>query len=576
MRIQHLIYRIELPFETEEDKAQVEELKDVLGRILLYEKTACPFRRGFTVDLPEEQESPPRRRTMGPLTPAKKWEMRDIWRREGENFRPLTSETDIPVEEQEEEEEDDNVVDNEQQLDPQADKEHIQEGEMELEQDPFRDDDTKPPIPPRDFMKASLPASAHSGVYTSSELDTDMLRKSSFPLSKYDHTTQKSADVRFDVPSTLELDASQPSILPAQDATNDVSHSAIPSDPPDDVQAAVPGGTQPHTEAEADSLLPSADRSRTSSFRSYYTSLELQPGSLPSPVSEYGDPFSNAASDSQAASTTSHHEPQYEPEDSELTIISSTSHETTSSDTTLNPPLPQPVSEQFKTASAIFLDDHPQQFDNHLYTFSSRRPRTSTSSSAPDAKRAFSNPHRKDRSTGTNVTTAFVSRTAALFLGPPSNLVSAMMQIASRLASGAMSTAGSGAGGAAYRFNLEGLPGRWEDSEEERDYDYEDDDFSIHSPSHSGRLRNDMDDDDYEDLDEDEDNGLDDFGVPLGNDTPARNGRKNWGFVKSPSPKASRKLSRDQEAASLVDRLQQTDIEHSPPNANDSDIAQSE
>jgi len=127
-----------------------------------------------------------------------------------------------------------------------------------------------------------------------------------------------------------------------------------------------------------------------------------------------------------------------------------------------------------------------------------------------------------------------------------------MMQIASRLANGAMNTASSGAGGAAYRFNLEGLPGRWEDSEEERDYDYEDDDFSVHGPSHSEPLRNNIDDDDYDDLEEHDDDGLDDFGVPLGNDTPARNGRKNWGFVKSPSPRAPRKMPQDGEALSTA------------------------
>jgi len=119
-----------------------------------------------------------------------------------------------------------------------------------------------------------------------------------------------------------------------------------------------------------------------------------------------------------------------------------------------------------------------------------------------------------------------------------------MMQIASRIANGAFSTASSGADGAAYRFNLEGLPGRWEDSEEEREHDYEDDEFFRRESTRSTTLRRDIENDDYHDLEEedDDDNDLDDFGVPLGNDTPARNGRRNWGWVKTPgsSPKAKR------------------------------------
>ena len=51
-------YRIELPCASEEDKAQVEQLRVVLESVLQYEKTACPFKRGFTVDLPEPPPVP--------------------------------------------------------------------------------------------------------------------------------------------------------------------------------------------------------------------------------------------------------------------------------------------------------------------------------------------------------------------------------------------------------------------------------------------------------------------------------------------------------------------------------------
>jgi Inheritance of peroxisomes protein 1 len=54
-------YRIELPYDTEADKADVQRLKDVLKRILRFETTPCPFKRGFHVDLPESATTPRRK-----------------------------------------------------------------------------------------------------------------------------------------------------------------------------------------------------------------------------------------------------------------------------------------------------------------------------------------------------------------------------------------------------------------------------------------------------------------------------------------------------------------------------------
>ncbi|KAI9883241.1 MAG: hypothetical protein M1823_005000 [Watsoniomyces obsoletus] len=48
-------YRIELP---NGDDDQAGKLKEVLSKILLYEKTPCPFQRGFTVELPPPPSMP--------------------------------------------------------------------------------------------------------------------------------------------------------------------------------------------------------------------------------------------------------------------------------------------------------------------------------------------------------------------------------------------------------------------------------------------------------------------------------------------------------------------------------------
>ena len=54
-------YRIELPSSNDSDRAKVEELKAVLGKILRFERTPCPFKRGFHVDLSESDITPRRK-----------------------------------------------------------------------------------------------------------------------------------------------------------------------------------------------------------------------------------------------------------------------------------------------------------------------------------------------------------------------------------------------------------------------------------------------------------------------------------------------------------------------------------
>lgn len=70
-------YRIELPGETQEELARVEEFKATLKKVLFYERTACPFARTFEVPLPEEhgEERVTRKRRNTAHGPAKKWKL---------------------------------------------------------------------------------------------------------------------------------------------------------------------------------------------------------------------------------------------------------------------------------------------------------------------------------------------------------------------------------------------------------------------------------------------------------------------------------------------------------------------
>ncbi|EME41963.1 hypothetical protein DOTSEDRAFT_72910 [Dothistroma septosporum NZE10] len=67
-------YRIELSGESAEDLEKVEEFKECLKKVLFYERTACPFARTFSVDLPAEPEMKVRKKVKSHGR-AKKWKM---------------------------------------------------------------------------------------------------------------------------------------------------------------------------------------------------------------------------------------------------------------------------------------------------------------------------------------------------------------------------------------------------------------------------------------------------------------------------------------------------------------------
>lgn len=60
-------WRIEVPNTTAAERLGVEELKKVLDQVLRFEKTPCPFQRDFTVELPEEPQTPIKKRPWRPV-----------------------------------------------------------------------------------------------------------------------------------------------------------------------------------------------------------------------------------------------------------------------------------------------------------------------------------------------------------------------------------------------------------------------------------------------------------------------------------------------------------------------------
>lgn len=60
-------WRIEVPITSPDDQRASEGLKEVLSQVLLFEKTPCPFKRSFTVELPEAPTTPVKKRPWRPV-----------------------------------------------------------------------------------------------------------------------------------------------------------------------------------------------------------------------------------------------------------------------------------------------------------------------------------------------------------------------------------------------------------------------------------------------------------------------------------------------------------------------------
>ncbi|KAI6779473.1 uncharacterized protein J7T54_001889 [Emericellopsis cladophorae] len=71
-------WRIELPSTTEIDLERAKTFRETLSKILQFERTPCPFQRGFTIELPEEPDEPVKKI---PWTP----------KRNGNDYRPVTA-----------------------------------------------------------------------------------------------------------------------------------------------------------------------------------------------------------------------------------------------------------------------------------------------------------------------------------------------------------------------------------------------------------------------------------------------------------------------------------------------------
>lgn len=490
-------YRIELPGATQEDLEYVEQLKKTLAKVLYYERTACPFQRGFGEDLPEMPSRNSRRLSREFIEPAKRWRLDKVWRPEGAeleepqllhpNRSPSRSDT-------ERSEVEDNT--------------RLEE-ESGTEQDTRPASREKPPplsgpfpskklaamrsvtAPPQLSLESSPPSKVNkvrkmAGIFDQTARDTvpPLARPLSSALVPRLPPTPESADDH-------DLPLNSPDNHIHENITNDETSSSTPVKPVAVVadENDYPSLTEPliiveqvgdeseldntkdlnKTDSADETLLP--DESPEQAITGTATTTEETPPT----TTETEQPA--LLSDEETSST---HGPTTSP--------STSTTETTSAIFTASSPALSTTSTSTATSWSTLPVLTPSEATDLL-----RQRRTHSPSSSPSL-RSTSPPAPSTQTPTKQTSTALtktspallVRKTCALFLGPPANLVATMLRIAARLvASGALNLAEPAfhdvfaAGGAAAAATAAGrlrghrrVPGSWDLSDDDEDWGF--------------------------------------------------------------------------------------------------------
>jgi hypothetical protein len=502
-------YRIELPGITQEDLEHVELLKKTLAKVLYYERTACPFQRGFGHDLPEMPSRNSRRLSREFIEPAKRWTLNKVWRPEGaglEEPQLLHATRSTSTSDTERSEVDDNARSEE-------------EGGKEQDTRPASRD--KPPqlsgpfpskklaamrsvtAPPQLSLESSPPSKVNkvrkmAGIFDQSARDTapSLTRPLSSALAPRLPPTPESADDH-DLPLNSpdyhihEDITSEESVVPA--TVNPVAIVAEENDHPN--------FTEPLIIVEQIDEEPVLDQSDNSN-RTDHDSVHEEAGNTILETS-----ISDESREQAVAGATETIEEEKEDRTPSITKVEQPPLSNPTEQTSATSPS---TSTTETTSHATFTASSPALSTTSLSTAASwstlpvltpseatdllRQRRAPSQSPSPSNRLSSSPPTTttpaKPTSTALTKTSPalLVRKTCALFLGPPANLVATMLRIAARLvASGALNlaepafhdlfaVAGNGTAAAATAAGrLRGhrrVPGSWDLSDDDEDWGF--------------------------------------------------------------------------------------------------------
>ena len=441
----HTYYRIELPTETAEDREQVEKLKTVLAKVLQYEVTPCPFKRGFYVELPEPPETPIIKRPWRPKT--RHGSESPMPSEELEGIEELTLEDSISI------------------------KNDFDESNTAKELTESGLEHRKP--------EPALPSDDSSIENTEDELDSAATDDTVLTQKDWNDTPTEDID--------RSKNLTRPKPLRNGRAVTAPPHLTLRTTPSDSATNPV---TIPQLRKESSSLSSSVD-----SFHSFHSPISPLP---PSPT--FPDHTSSSAELEADIDTPQTH--SHKRDLSELTIRAGSAelwelNSVPSGESTYYSPPDVPKTPPLVSDAASIDEDHWSEASTPSPITEIRgrdlRSRRRTHSPLPSSSNLYAPYSPRSHISGHHLTTAILQRTCSLLLGPPVQLVALMLRIAAKIARGTFR-------GTSYRLGESGqkIPCSWDfssDGSDGTDDSWEEDDygFSLSRPTSSkgGQARED-------------------------------------------------------------------------------------
>ena len=407
----HTYYRIELPHESRQDEEKVEELKRVLPKILQYEVTSCPFKRGFTVDLPEAPETPIQKKPWRPKFPV-----RSLTQPATEALDQLDELDEIPSKERYPE--DIGVFHEPVSLETPLQLEKVSQGYTA--QDQLIEND----------------ANILGIVQEGSQID----------VSEHVEKINESEERRLEEPPNFKTPTRPKSLRTGRTVTAPPQLSLRTSPPSTAIIDAFP---PPTLDGERELSVSSS----IESFHSFHSPISPLPPSPPSP---------NTSPETWASVVAVPKTRRHKRDTSEATITASLPQRWDMADDKSGdessyhspPELPRTPTLPTESAWSEAVEQTPKQVRLRR---ARRRPR----SPLPSSSNLYS-PYSPGRNkfSGHHLTTAILQRTCSLLLGPPIQLIALMLRIAAKIAKGAFQ-------GSAYGIGDQGqkIPCSWDFSD---------------------------------------------------------------------------------------------------------------
>ncbi|KUJ14745.1 uncharacterized protein LY89DRAFT_619896 [Mollisia scopiformis] len=463
-------WRIEVPNTSAAEKLGVEELKRVLDQVLRFEKTPCPFQRDFTVELPEEPQTPIKKRPWRPVERPKSEEPPESGRSRansaaqtpkptspvleptlssGDSDHPptplkrpdvprLISEIEVLSQAQDTKSAtlDESIADEETQVLP------------EVEAD-CRDDDRVTLDTTSNFaegsLKPSLLESPDAEYRFESYVDSEEENDSFSDATDDTGLTPKESNQPFFQPLTAEPDREKPQAL--QNCSRSVTAPPVLSlvtSPPSKHRTKSTSPLRYSTNVESNSDFSSSVDS-FHSVQSWHSPLAppSPPASQPSsPATTYPYPHENIVLPKRPLHTRDASEQTVSPETPRIWDVAADNPSDSASRGVSPPPKTPPLVNDGSEKS----DEEPAEVVTPPTVRSTIRHRATTSSNSrrralsplPPAVNLFSPPRRRPRKlqTARHLPTAIIQKTCEILLSPPSHLFHLMISIATKIAAG--------------------------------------------------------------------------------------------------------------------------------------------